>query len=164
MAWRNKYGPSQEYKAPEPEAPIPDDTNCDSSSFEVYMWRAYTSTCHSHVKDTVKWEKLEGGYYKATLRNGDVIFFDVTDRIDRYLKAAEAKFDTEKTWLREFSRRLNYAMKRAEVNQLELSNRTGISQSALSSYLNCRRVPSAYTLSLLAASLKTTTQFLSSFK
>ena len=144
-------------------ASMPADRNCSDDDYEKYIWTAFVNCHPTYWKDVVRWKVLERGFYEAVLKNGDVIFFIANENSSRYLKAAEAKFDTEKSWSKEFARRLNYAMNRLSLNQSDLSERTGISQSSLSAYLNCKKIPSAYTLISLANALDTTVDFLSVF-
>lgn len=162
MAWFNRGSEPQKYDS-KVIPPIPKDTNCEDTDYEKYIWMAYTTYSSIYWKDTVKWEKLEVDFYRATLTNGDIIFFIAHDNQYRYLKAEEAKFNTEKQWIKEFARRLNFIMDRRSVNQLMLSEKTGISKSSLSYYLNCKRVPSVYTVRCLADALNTTVEFLSGF-
>ena len=139
------------------------ETNFQMNDFERIAWMTFCDICRHDSGRVVKWEKLDPGFYKASLGNGDVIFYIEGRNEARYLKESEARFDTEKTWQREFSRRLNYTMERTNTNQLLLSEKTGISKSSLSYYLNCKRVPSAYTVRCLADALNTTVEFLSGF-
>lgn len=142
---------------------FPVDTNVEANDYERYIWISFAERCRVYAMNTAKWEKLEAEFYKATLNNGDVIFFTANDNNSRFMKAAEAKFDTEKTWQREFSRRLRFVMERQDLNQVILCERCGLSQSSLSNYMNCKRVPSAYVIKNLADALGTTVEFLSHF-
>ena len=162
MAWFNRGIGSQNYD-PKGIPSMPKDRNCEDSDYEKYIWMAYVDCSSGRWKETVKWERLEYEFYKATLENGDIIFFIANDNQYRYLKAEEAKFNTEKQWIKEFARRLNFIMDRQSMNQLMLSEKTGISRSSLSYYLNCKRVPSVYTVRCLADALNTTVEFLSGF-
>ena len=162
MAWFNRGNGSQNYDSKgSPSMPL--DRNCEDSDYEKYIWMAYVDCSSGRWKETVKWERLEYEFYKATLENGDIIFFIANDNRLRHLQASETKFDTEKQWVREFARRLNYIMDRKSLNQIMLSEKTGISQASISSYLNCKKIPSAYTLVTLASALGTTVDFLSKF-
>lgn len=49
---------------------------------------------------------------------------------------------TEMEWLRQFSQRLKEEMEGCCMTQSELAHEAGISQSAISQYLNAQRLPS----------------------
>ena len=161
-AWVNRFGQPQKYEQKE-SPPIPKDNKVSNNNYEHYAWNGYTQACSMYVEKTIKWEKLEVEFYKATLTNGDVIFYIANDNDARYMTAQEAKFSSQKEWLREFARRFHFLLDRRDMTQQMVADATGISKTAISYYTNCKRIPSAYTLRLIADGLGTTVEFLSHF-
>lgn len=159
MGWFNSSG----MQVSKPAVPFPKQSNCLDNDYEKQIWSNFVDYGLIDAREVVKWEKLEVGYYKATLEKGDIIFYISTENSCRRIPASEAKFHTQKLWSREFSRRFNYAMEKVGMNQQMLSEKTGISQASLSYYNNCQRVPSAYTVRCIADALRTTVGFLSDF-
>ena len=142
---------------------FPVDTNVEVNDYERYIWTSFTERWRAYAMNITRWVKLETDFYRAELNNGDVIFYTSNDNGFRYMKAVEAKFDTEKMWQREFSRRLCFVMDHRDINQIILCEKSGLSQSSLSNYMNCKRIPSAYAVKVLADALDTTVEFLSHF-
>lgn len=153
-------------KQPISNIPMPQNTNCDLNSIGFQGWRLFVLNCPLHARHTVSWYKLERNYYKADQDDGSVIFFEHMKNGSygtRYVPAEEAKFESAEEWQREFSRRLNYLLDDRLMSQKELSERTGISRSALSLYTVHKRMPSSYVVRQIANALDTTVSFLSDF-
>lgn len=69
-------------------------------------------------------------------------------------KLMNKKTDMKKNeWMEYFSFALKARMEYLEMTQNELAKRSGVSQFAIWTYLNCRNIPSAYNLSRLATAL-----------
>lgn len=148
------------------DIPMPELTNCEQNYYELNNWQLYCLHNRPYAGRTVRWDKLERGYYQAFLDDGSVIFCVLKSNgsvSSRFCSAEEAKFGTQVEWMREFARRLYFLLDNRNVTQLQLSERTGISQSSLSCYLSKTRLPSSYVLRQLANALHTSTDFLSNF-
>ena len=149
------------------QLPMPLNTNCSQNVYEEGQWRSFILHNLRDSEKVVSWMKLEKSFYKATLNDGSVIFFSQGSDgryQSRFLSSEDAQFKTEKEWLREFARRLNFLMDYSGINQKDLSQMTGISQSSLSFYCCYKRVPSSYTLVQLAEVFGVSVEFLSCFK
>lgn len=55
-------------------------------------------------------------------------------------------FISEYEWMRIFSGNLRSIMEEEGMTQKELAELTGLSESMISSYINCRRVPNVFSL------------------
>lgn len=67
---------------------------------------------------------------------------------------AKRGYFTDEEWMYRFAAMVQYRMDDRFMTQDELSEMTGISQSALSHYMNCRRVPSIINVYKIAKALK----------
>ena len=128
--------------------------------YDDYIWDQFNMLFKMDAARTVKWERLEVDYYKATLDDGSFIFYDAIEHCVRYMSQEEAEFDSEDSWRQEFSRRLIWMMNTRGVDQIKLSEATGISQSAISNYTRGTRTPSAYSCSVIAQALNCSLDFL----
>lgn len=83
--------------------------------------------------------------------DGDVYIYD---DVERYIRMLPARDDmTENNFKREFSIRLRHVMFVKGITQTELSERTGISQAAISQYLTGKSMPGFYKLDRIARAL-----------
>lgn len=165
MGFFDRYGFHNYTTNNEPE-PMPEDTNCENSSYENGIWEKFKMHARSNYKRVVSWYRIERTFYKATLDDGGVIFFigsSLGNYAVRSLSADEAQFKTEEEWCNEFSNRLWYLLDSRRMTQNDVSKITGISTSALSYYYQHKRVPSSYALRQIANACKTTTEFLLNF-
>ena len=132
-------------------------------TFDDYIWEQFKSSFPIDASHTVKWENLETDCYRATLEDGSYLYYNSADRSARWLDAEEAMFDTEEKWKREFARRLNWVMEKRGVDQIQLSEKTGISQSAISCYTRGTRIPSAYSCLVISNALDCSLDYLQKF-
>lgn len=131
--------------------------------YDDYVWDQFSCMFRRDAEKTVKWEELELDYYKATLDDGSVIFYNATEHSIRWISKEEAEFNTEESWRREFSTRLVWLMDARSVDQKQLSQMTGISQSSISCYTRGAKVPSAYSCFVIARALNCSLDFLQRF-
>lgn len=137
---------------------------CDlNSQFELYIWNGFTRQFGFRSSEVVTWEKIDTDYYKAYLKNGNIIFYDVHDNFWRELNQEEAEFKGEENWCREFARRLVRIMNIRGINQYDLARITGCSQSSISNYISGKRVPSSYASHLIAKALDCSLNYLVHF-
>lgn len=97
------------------------------------------------AKDAVNYYEDRLGYLVIEMRDGNVFIYDDenSNLMDR------AKF----TCKQDFGTRLRLIMRRRHVTQKELSEKSGISVSTISHYMNCQRSPSFEVACLLANAL-----------
>lgn len=89
----------------------------------------------------------------VNLRNGDTIFYDDINKSIRNLPRNSNSM-TEEECRKEFGIRLRKLMFRKGVTQAELSDMTGIQQSALSNYITGKTSPSFYNVDKIAKALE----------
>ena len=142
------------------ELPISSLNRDNPGCYDDYIWDQFNLLFKLDAMRTVKWERLEVDYYKATLDDGSFIFYDAIEHCARHMAKDEAEFDSEESWRREFARRLTWMMNTRGVDQIKLSEITGISQSAISNYTRAARTPSAYSCSVIAQALNCSLDFL----
>ena len=135
----------------------------DFSGFDAYAWHLYETYWKMQALQTVSFERIDRDYYKAELSNGGVIFFNSARNECRTLSKEDTTFPTEESWLREFRIRLNHAMETRGINQYDLAELTGYSQSSISYYCSGRRCPSTYALMKIVRCLKCPIEFLTKF-
>ena len=87
------------------------------------------------------------------LSNGDKYIYDDELQTIRQLPASVQDMD-ERDFRREFGIRLKKLMFRKNMSQLELSERTGISNSGISRYISGRNLPSFYAIDRIAKALE----------
>lgn len=138
---------------------------CDlADAYELYNWRRFVSDFgYYREKEVVTWEKVATCYYKAYLKNGNIIFYDRDDRFYRELTEEEARFNNEEEWCREFSRRLIRIMNIRGFNQYDLARLTGCSQSSISHYITGKRIPSAFAVNTIAKACECSVEYLTRF-
>lgn len=90
------------------------------------------------------------------IKDGRTMYYDDIEKTMRQLPKDSNNL-TEEEYKREFGFRLREVMYREGITQLELSERTGISQSMLSSYTSGRNIPSFYKVDKIAKALKCST-------
>lgn len=134
------------------------------ATYDDYVWDQFNWLYRSDAARTIKWEKLETDYYKATLDDGSFVYYDALEHTARFMTQEEGLFNTEELWRREFSRRLIWIMGVKGIGQKELSELTGISQSAISYYTRGAKIPSAYSCAVIAQALNCSLDFLQKFK
>ena len=135
----------------------------DFSGFDAYAWHLYETYWKMQAIQTVSFQMIDRDYYKAELANGNIIFFNTAQNECRTLTKEDATFPTEESWLREFRIRLNHAMETRGINQYDLAELTGYSQSCISYYCSGRRCPSTYALMKIVRCLKCPIDFLTKF-
>ena len=142
------------------EIPISELTPNKPKCYDDYIWDQFSCLYKFLAEKTVKWEELELDYYKATLTDGSIVFYDATEHSFRQMSREEAEFGVEENWRREFARRLVWSMDSKGIDQIKLSELTGISQSSISNYTRGVRTPSAYSCSVIAQALNCSLDFL----
>lgn len=98
------------------------------------------------------------GLFELTVKLTDgsaVLYDDILHAIRRLPKDANKLSETE--FRREFAFRLGNIMKHKCINQMDLSEKTGISQTTISGYLNGKGTPSFYNVDKIAKALKCST-------
>lgn len=148
--------------------------NCTLDNYlEIRAWRLFCMANSMLARRTEVWEKIDDEYYKVILRDDlegfrssnycNVIFFDAFENSVNYPSDFTCQFNTERLWCREFSRRLIRAMNYRGIDQIHLSELTGISQASISGYARGVRPPSAYSISLIAKALGCSLDYLQRF-
>ena len=132
----------------------------DVPNKDAYAWHLYETYWKMEAMQTVSFILIDRDYYRADLKSGDIIFFNPSRNECRVLTREDAAFPTEESWLREFGRRLTHAMEARGINQYDLAELTGYSQSSISSYCSGRKCPSTYALAKIVRCLKCSTEFL----
>lgn len=94
----------------------------------------------------------DGGYNLIVILNdGRRVSFDVYEESSRYLPSSDDV--DEERFRMEFGRRLRRILDFKNISQLELSEKTGISQVAISKYIRGKRTPSFYNADKIARAL-----------
>ena len=97
--------------------------------------------------------EYDGGYGITILSDdGRKLYYDDLNNSIRYLPSNKDAL-TEDEYRIEFGYRLRNMMGIKGINQLELSNRTGISQPQLSNYMSGKNTPSNYIVRKIARAL-----------
>ena len=144
--------------------PLPEKTNCDlNNAYEAYTWKKFYYQNSMKLCNVSLWEKIDTDYYKVVFSNGDIIFYDSLENTFRSVSLDNSHFDNEKKWCKEFSIRLNRTMKNRGIDQIKLSDLTGLSQSSISGYTRGVRSPSSYNCCLIAKALNCSLDYLQHF-
>lgn len=144
--------------------PSPEEVGCNTTNvYEITNWRNFCQTWDEYARKVVRWERLASDYYRATLNNDNVIFYDAFDGTIQIHSKEGAEFKSEVEWRREFSRRLRRMMDFSGMDQSQLAEATGYSQSSICGYLTCKKLPSSYALFRLASALNCSVDFLVNF-
>ena len=126
-------------------------TSYDRTIFEHFKEYRCSSSDLDHI---VGWEVFDLEQILVSLDNGDKIFYDHMSGGVRYLSVEYLERDmTEEEWKREFMFRLRDKMNHFGIGQKVLCNRTGISQTMISHYMNGYSIPSFYMASRIAKGL-----------
>lgn len=102
--------------------------------------------------DAVRIEILHIDEMVVELKNGEFILYDDQEKTFRVLPSRGDDI-TEDIFKTEFGYRLRKIMTRKHVTQEELSKRTGIPRTMLSSYITGRNIPSFYKADMIARAL-----------
>lgn len=99
------------------------------------------------------------------LKNGDRVIHNHMRGTSRYIRTRNYREVplTEEEWRREFSWRLREKIFAQCLTQTELSSQSGVSQLAISNYLNLKNTPSSYSVEKLARALECTAAELTDF-
>ena len=101
----------------------------------------------------LSYEEISDYEIMVKLSDGRIVLYDDFDHTLRRLPTkSEAMTDEE--FKQESSTRLKRSMYRKGVTQLDLAERTGISQPQISSYVNGKVFPSFYYIDKIAKALK----------
>lgn len=92
------------------------------------------------------------------LDDGEVFLYDDAERSIRRLPSDSGSL-TKEQCNREFGERLMKMMGRKCVTQTELSERTGLTQSQISNYINGRNSPSFYIVDKIAKALNCSVEY-----
>lgn len=120
----------------------------------------FKMACPWAVRQMVEWQCVDG-IITAKLVDGSYVKYD---SITKTLRFAEDEYELrlienprrEDKWKQEFAVRLWRTMIKRGMNQMELADASGISQSSIAQYLNTNRVPSALNLVYIADALECT--------
>ena len=104
------------------------------------------------ARDTVEWEEIGPFELMVRLNDGTVIIYDDSNRTFRTLPPNSDEL-TEEECRREFGIRLHKMLKRKNITQNELSERTGLSTNSISKYINGRKTPTFYNADKIAKAL-----------
>lgn len=104
------------------------------------------------VREAIEYRDGGGFDVIVTLRDGRVILYDDMEGTIRNLPR-DINNLSEHECKREFGIRLKRLMYKKGITQSELSERTGIAQTMISSYLTGRNVPSFYKVDRIARAL-----------
>ena len=91
--------------------------------------------------------------FLITLKDGRRLIYDLDDKMI-YEKFEQEDEIPDDVFKKEFSRRLKRRMLHMGVDQIELSEKTSVSQSAISKYINGTSMPSYLTICKIAKVLK----------
>lgn len=106
------------------------------------------------VGHVVDWYLNSEHEVMAELDDGTRVLYDGLDGTARYLRSIVNKGDlTEPEWRKLFSIRLAGLLKDKLMTQLELSEKSGVSRVAISSYIRGKALPSVYNLHRIANAL-----------
>lgn len=97
------------------------------------------------------------------LSDGSRIVYDDLDDVIIPIRQRETDYLPEEEWDHEFARRLKKMMYIRSMTQKELANKVGVSENAMSSYINGRRVPKTYMVQRIAETLHCSMEYLTNF-
>lgn len=111
--------------------------------------------CRQSADDVIDYRELSNSELLVYLKNGNRIVYNHMRGTSRYIRPIDPKEKplTEEEWRFEFSWRLRELMFAQCLTQTELSTRSGVSQVAISTYLNRKSTPSSYSVERLALAL-----------
>ena len=104
------------------------------------------------ARDAIEYKEIGPFELMIRLNDGSVVMYDDSLRSIRNLPSRSDEL-TEEQCRREFGIRLHKLLKRKNITQNELSERTGISINCISKYITGRRTPSFYSVDKIAKAL-----------
>lgn len=125
--------------------------------------------CPSATKKAIEYYQGDDKFkIVAVMVDGGKLLYDSLLKTVRYypprdLEDSDRILDENK-WRVEFSLKLNRTMIKEGMNQLWLSELSGVSPHTISSYLNCKSTPSAYNIHRLAKALGCSETYLTNFE
>ena len=168
MAWNNEYVGNGLVDLN--DISDPKQTNCQfrtedgiGLTYEGLVWHKFKSTYRNEANRIIAWYTQGLEYYRGEREDGYVIFYDAANNGYRIYTPAQTDFSLQQNWLREFSYRLLRAMNLKDMNQFDLAEVTGYSQSSISGYLSGKRCPTSYAMSRMANALECSVEYLSGF-
>lgn len=105
------------------------------------------------------WYRNNYGELIVTLNDGTILQYDIYNETLRELRPEDYEWP-ESEYRREFGRRLSRVMLCRRVTQVELSQRTGITQSNISKYITGKATPSSYNLRKIIKALNCSIDYL----
>ena len=102
----------------------------------------------------VSWDPINDIEISIMLDDGEEMRYDHLSKCARRVIYHEEDDIDEKVWRREFARNIDRRMRQLGINQMILSERSGISQITISKYMNCSATPSTYNTRRLARALE----------
>lgn len=123
--------------------------NNDICEFEPDELDDLRKVCPWAYRKVVDWEHINSTDVLFELDDNSVILLDTMMKTYRCAKSRKDLYlmthpKEEEKWICEFSYNLNRLMVKNGITQSELSMASGISQCTISSYLNCKRFPTAF--------------------
>lgn len=110
---------------------------------------------YPHIADRViDWYPC--GHMRIVLRldDGEKKTYDFIDHRLNDVPTDMYEDDSDEEWKKRFAERLKRKLFSVGISQWQLSEKTGISEVAISKYLRCKAIPSAYNIDKLARALK----------
>lgn len=108
------------------------------------------------AKHAVSYEAEDEDTLIIKMNDGDVLIFDNWEKWFRHVPR-DSNNMSEQECKDEFSFRLRQMMARRKFTQVQLAEKTGITQALISSYVSGKRLPSFYNLDKIAKVLRCST-------
>lgn len=112
-----------------------------------------------YAKKVVDWYRNNYGELIITLEDGTILQYDIPNETLRELPSEDYEW-SEEEYRREFGRRLSRVMLHKRVTQMELSKRTGITQTTISKYMTGKATPSSYNFRKIINALNCSVDYL----
>lgn len=112
-----------------------------------YIFDDFVENCPGLATTVKSWEPKGPKTIRVYLNNGDSVIYNY---VLQGIRSVRSNNGTEDDWKRDFRDVLVEKMADYDYTQAELAQAIGVSQPAISSYLNKRSVPNGYVLSKLA--------------
>lgn len=119
-----------------------------------FIYEEFQLMFPSIADHAVSWEPINEIEIRIYLDDGMEMCYDHLSKCARRVIYHEEDDIDEKVWRREFARNIDRRMRQLGINQMILSERSGISQITISKYMNCSATPSTYNTRRLARALE----------
>ena len=119
-----------------------------------FIYKEFQLMFPSIAEHAVSWDPINEIEIRIHLDDGMEMRYDRLSKCARRVIYHEDDDIDEKVWRREFARNIDRRMRQLGINQMILSERSGISQITISKYMNCSATPSTYNTRRLAKALE----------